>query len=144
MHSGLRTNDSDAAPVHASHGCGDPMAAGLRAMRATGYGPADHLTTVGTTKGQACQSNASPGIIFCHGLPGTKPAHLAQSELSSPAVAKAQTAMINTSQHNLYRDDESLRQAHMSRNRRSEPTDLAPAIGLEPITCRLTAGRSAS
>ena len=102
------------------------MAAGLRAMRATGYGPADHLTTAGASKGQACQSNTSPGITFCHRLPGTKPAHLAQSELSSPAVAKAQTAMINTSQHNLHRDGESLAQSRMSRKGSSEPTNWLP------------------
>ncbi len=46
--------------------------------------------------------------------------------------------MNNTSQHNLSRASESLRQSHMSRNRRSRAAYLAPAIGLEPITCRLT------
>ncbi len=50
--------------------------------------------------------------------------------------------MINTSQHNLRRASESLRQSYVNRNRRSRATYLAPAIGLEPITCRLTEGLS--
>ena len=111
--------------MHTPGSC--PITVGLRTIRATGYGPAGHVTAAGTTRGQ--------GIIGISGevnrtqvlqpspatdSPVRKHAHLTPPRPSTSILTKLRTAMINTSQHNLRRATESLRQSRMNRNRRSE------------------------
>ncbi len=79
-------------------------------------GPGNHRHRSEVNRTQVLQSPPATDS------PVRKHAHLTPPQPSTSVLTKLRTAMINTSQHNLCRASESLRQSYMNRNRRSRAT----------------------